>query len=1176
MKTRTPHRFVLLITWISGIIAFTAARHLHAADVFWNPGGTGGDGVWGTGPGDKNWNDVPGALLDNTAWQDGIDDVAVFQDATGGIVTVFDSVQTAGIKQSGANYTINAGSIVMAPDSALNVPFVNVQNGILTIDAPLAGSAGMVKTGGGTLLLSVANPYTGATAIQGGTLNLAGSLASTSLSISSGANLLNQNGGLSNSATLTNAGTLTLNANDTVASYLSNAGSLTNGPGTLFTTSAALNKGSTLGGLLNAVSLTSNGAVLLSGTATAGSASIQSGTLTLSGTLVSDTVGIASGALLLNQSGGLSSTATLTNAGSLTLTVNDTVASYLSNAGTLTNGVGTLFTTSAALNNGSSVAGRLYADIITSNGAVTMSGTVTGKSTTRVQSGTLNLTGTLTTTNLDIATGATLIQNGIIGPSSVGSAVTIVTNEGSLIVQESAVFKTYISNGGLLDVQGGRMITQIVTLNNGSITKGGPFSGNLITTNGAVRIENDALSARTIVASGALDLAGSLSASDVEIANGASLLNQNGGLRNTATVTNAGSLTLSANDTIASYLSNAGTLTNGPGTLFTTSTTLNDGSTIAGLLDSNTLTSDGAVQVTGTVSADDINITSGTLTNTGTLGGATALLNLNQGAALVANGLQPYSLLTTSGAGPGTWQGDLVNTTTVAPGGVGAIGILAVAGNFSQSPGGTLTLDLSAMASDRLDITGSATFDGALELNQAGAAIAPFVPVTVVSAGGYAGNITSLSENLDGAVLFNPGNGTVTRLGLPPGGGGSFFGATRNQTSTWISLYDDVIDPGIPNITSGPGGYEITSGIADVGNPDLLWALAASFTPAGLNAALLNRLSPEVYGGFTDYAMQATRAHQRSALSAPPLEPRDDAKSGAKGGIADARTPLDWEFFAAVDYFRAGTENSRNQGDYDFEGTGVLAGTRTMLREHTQLAVYFGVDDGTIDGELIDADAFGWNFGLLGEHLLHEKSRTRLTAGISYGSYAFDGSRGSASATAAGWAPGRVNFDDGDVDAFDLFVGVDGVAWQKDELTLIPSAGLRYAASTMDSFSETTGGAPGAPIALDVGRDRHESLLLELGLLARVEVNDQLALWGESGVNIGLLDDGRVLAASFATGSRAMRAEADGLDDDSLYLGFGAVYQITEDIRAGVGYRADLRSGADAQQELRLSSSWRF
>jgi uncharacterized protein with beta-barrel porin domain len=187
----------------------------------------------------------------------------------------------------------------------------------------------------------------------------------------------------------------------------------------------------------------------------------------------------------------------------------------------------------------------------------------------------------------------------------------------------------------------------------------------------------------------------------------------------------------------------------------------------------------------------------------------------------------------------------------------------------------------------------------------------------------------------------------------------------------------------------------------------------------------------------------------------------------------------------------------------------------------------------------------------------------------------FDGTRGSASATGAGWAPGNVKFDDVDADAFDMFIGVDGVAWKQDIITMIPSAGLRYARATMDSFSETTGG-PGSPIALNVGRDRHESLLLELGLLAQVEVNSKLALWGEGGVNIGLLDNDRALGASFATGSRGMRAEAEGLDDDSFYLGCGAVYQITENINARLGYRADLRSEAEVQQELRLSSSWRF
>jgi cytoskeletal protein CcmA (bactofilin family) len=701
----------------------------------------------------------------------------------------------------------------------------------------------------------------------------------------------------------------------------------------------------------------------------------------------------------------------------------------------LTNAPGNLFSTTAALNTGSTVAGRLYADHITSNGTVAISGNVTGKSSTSVQSGTLNLTGTLTTTNLNIANGATLIQNGKIG-SSPSFAITVVTNEGSLIVEESANVRSYISNGGLLDIRGGRLITQTVALNKGSTTTGGPFSANLITTFGAVRIENDALSARTVVTGGVLDLIGSLGTNNVEISHGASLLNQNSGLRNTATLTNAGILTLNSDDTIATYISHGGRLGAGPGILFTTNATLNTGSNIEGQLSTGMLTSNGTVHACGTISANSIQITGGTFTNTGTLGNVTTLLNINEGATLVASGIQQYSQLTTTGAGRANWLGDLDNTSTVAPGGVGAVGILAVGGNFTQAPGGVLKMDVSASGNDILEITGSVGFDGTLNLNQSGAAIAPFVPVTLVSADAYNGNIASLVENLDGAVLFNPENGTVTRIAPLAGAGDPFAGATGNQVSSWISLYEDVIDPGFTNITSGAGGYDISSGIADTGNPDLLWALTASFTPGGLNAALLNRLSPEVYVSFSDYAMQATRTHQRSALSAPALEPRDgqksgiasSAKSGAKGGLAEAAAPLDWEFFAAVDYFRAGTDNSRNQADYDFDGMGVLAGARTRPWEQTQLAVYFGADSGSIDGELIDAGALGWNFGVIGEHLIDEKSRTRLRAGMSYGSYAFDGTRGSASATAAGWLPGTVDFDDVDTDAFDLFIGVDGVA----------------------------------------------------------------------------------------------------------------------------------------------------
>jgi autotransporter-associated beta strand protein len=950
MKIRFPSRSATFCLWFAALSGIALGRTLH----YWNVSGTGGDGIWGTSPGEKNWNAVQGAAVGNIAWPDTVDDVAVFQDGIGGIVTLSDFLQTSGMIQNGANYTINAGVITLMPDSMAAAPFIDVKTGALTIDSILAGNNGLIKTGAGSLVLTGSNTYSGVTRILDGSMSLSGSLESASLTIAPGAGMLNQNGGLSIGATVTNAGSLTLDSNDIVAGYVSNGGTLANGTGVLLASTAALNAGSNVAGWLSAGTLTTNGPVLLGGTATAGSASIQSGALNLSGSLVSDRV---------------------------------------------------------------------------------------------------------------------------------------------------------------------------------------------------------------------------------VIARGASLINQNGGLSDTAALTNGGLLSLSVNDKVASYVSNSGTLAGGPGTLFAKTAALNGGSVVAGGLDAGTLTSKGSVFVGGIITADSIGIRSGTLTNTGTLGNATTLLDLRQGATLVADGVERYSLLTTSGSGAATWRGDLRNSTTIAPGGTGAIGILAVDGNLSQSPSGALKFDLSATRSDLMEVSGRALFDGTLELNQSGTAIAPFVPVTVVAAADYGGNITSLKENVDGAVFFNPGNGTVTRMEIPTGSGASFFGATRNQTSTWISLYDDVVEPGITNITRVPGGHDISNGIADTGNPDLLWALGSSFAPGGLNPALLNRLSPEVYGAFSDYAMQATRAHQRSALSAPPLTPRDKSKSGAgtdaKDGIAAKSVPLDWEFFAAMDYFNAGTDNSENQADYDFDGAGVLTGARTRVHERTMLSVYLGADTGTVSGELIDADAFGWTFGVLGEHLLDEKTRTRMVAGMSYGSYRFDGSRGSASATAAGWAPGDADFDAVDTDAFELFVGVDGVAWKKDALTLVPSAGLRYATTTMDSFGETTGGV-GSPIALSVNGDRHESLLCELGLLAWVDVNAKVALWGEGGWNIGLLDEGRTLGASFAKGSRVMRAEADGLGDDSVYLGWGAVYRITEDIRATLGYRADFRSGADAQQEIRLSSSWRF
>lgn len=1417
MKLRRP--FLPLLAVCISCTSRTAA----ATDQYWKTGGSSVN--WSVFPGDKNWNPAPGDPAGISTWPDSGDEVAVFQDAIGGTITVVDSVQAAGLSQNGASYTLNAGTITLVPDAAAAVPFIHTQTGTLTVDSELAGTSGLRKTGTDGLVLSGTNTYSGTTAVTAGSLTLTGSLASTIVDVSAGANLFDNSGGLAPATILTNAGTLTMGANDMVASYISNGGTLAAGLRTLNVTSAELNDGSSVAGNLNGPTLTTNGTVSISGSTYCQTTNIASGTLTLTGEMGVGRINIASGASLLDQSGGIGSRVDLTNAGSLTVDSANSVRAYVSNGGTLAAGFGLLSTGTADLNDGSTVAGLLETGNLTSNGSVVVSGSVTmnGRRIVDIASGTLTLTGTLTRSIVDIAAGASLLDqsggldemarvtsagtftvntaetidrlinnlgtvngsgtltvtgatifnggtlaapltiNGTAGgtftnvtlagtfngqtslngatvsgavngnttstgdvlvsgtvgggslavtggtltltgsstitPVSIAGGATLIdasgglantaaiTNSGILTVKADDTIASYTQNspgvldgtatltatdgivlnggtvagklngnttstgdvlvsgtlgGGSLDVTGGTMTltgitnqrpihilsggrllvensglafapavtndgvltfnganmilsytqngtgtlngTGVLETRSGSTLNGGTVAGNL---RGSTISTGDVVVSGTLgdglldVTGGTLNLTGISTNIPVSIAGGATLIDASGGLSNLATLTNAGTLTVNAPDTILTYQSNGGTLT-GTGSLTATSTaSLFNGSLVSGALTATDLSSHGAVSITGFAGAQSIRIGSGVLTNTGTLT-ATGNLEIATGATLAANGTQSYTLLTTSGPGAGTWQGNLGNAATVAPGGIGSVGHLAVTGHFTNAPGATLNLDLGTGAHDLVTVGGSAIFGGTLALNQI-SPITPFVPIQVVDASAYSGSFTSLTETLDGAAWFNPNDGTVTTLAPPPAGGGNLWNSTANQTSTWIALYDDVIDPQLTNITrAADGSYQITSGIADANNPDLLNALSASFGSGGLDAAVLDRLSPEVYAGFQDYAIHATRSHQRAALEAPSLgfiqAPRPPQDAGAKHALAAPPAPgRPWEYFAAVDYFDAGTDDSPNHADYDLSGFGFIAGARTSLTDRVRVGGYFAVDSGTVDGALIDADATGWSLGLFAKALVHDRSHTLITGGLSYGKYSFDGSRSSLIATSGGtWSPAAAGFSNVDSDALELFLGASSLVYQNDRFRLLPTAGLRYVCGGMDGFTESAGG-PGSPVALAVDEDTYQSALAELSLRGEADLTDRLALDGQIGYSISLGgDDPAVLNSRFASGSRSFRTTADGLDDDAFFLGLGATWQIRDNLGLGLHWRADFRSDADPENRVGLSAGFRF
>ena len=933
MKARSGHRLLSILVITASISTVTVPGITGAATTeYWNPGGSGGSGIWGTSPGDKNWNPVAGAASGNTVWQDTGNEVAVFQDAIGGTITVFTPVQVAGIDQQAVNYAIDAQTITLVPDSAANRPFIHVQTGTLSIDSVLDGTHGLLKTGSGNLLLSGADTYTGTTSVANGALTLSGSLASTSLDIASGATLVDSNGGLAAAAALTNTGTLTINSAESVSSYTQNPG------GTL-----------------------------------AGSAALTvTGTASLSG------------------------------------------------------------------------------------------GTVTGQLLGNTDSG----------GNVLVASGASL-------------------------------------GGGSLTVSGGT-----------------------------------------------LTLAGTATNTPVTIGAGATLVDSNGGLAAAAALTNTGTLTINSAETVSSYTQNPGGTLAGSAALTVTGTASLSGGTVTGQLLGNTL-----------------NVVSGVVTNTGTLGTGTTHLDIAAGARLVGAGTQSYSLLTTSGSGSAVWQGSLTNTATLAPGGAGGVGALQVtSGNFTNSAGAVLKLDIAAASHDLLGTTGSANFAGTLDLNQVGSAVTPFVSIHVVDAAAYSGNFTTLTENLDGAVWFNPASGNIMRIAIPSNGN-SLFGATANQSAAWVALYDDVIDPGITNVSVVPGGnpgYGITSGIASGNNPDLLWALTSSTTAGGLNASLLNHLSPEVYVGLSDYALQATRSHQRSAFAAPAVAP---AQSGGKDA-SPAKWP--WEMFVAADSFHIQSSGSQNQADFELGGGGILAGLRAKPTTRLQLAAYLAGDTGTIDGALIHGVSTGWSLGVLGEAMLEEASDTRLSAGISYGSYTFDGTRNSVAAASGGWLPVAVGFSGVTADALDVSVGVDSVVFSNEHFRLVPAFCVHAATGTMDSFRENSNPAVGSPIALAVGTDHYTSVLAELSLRGEAVVTSKLSVSGQLGISGGVGDDPHVLAARFAKGSRPFQTRSDALSNNSSFFGVSATYQLSSSASVALGYRAEFRSDAGTFNGLNLMSSFRF
>jgi fibronectin-binding autotransporter adhesin len=354
----------------------------------------GGSGVW-QAAGNDNWTNEAGAA--NATYAPG--SFAMFMGAPGGVVTVDNSlgpVTASGMQFVSDNYVVQGGDITLTGPQAI----IRVGDGTSSagsndarIDANLTGSAQLVKSDLGTLILSGTNSYTGGTTIAAGSLVLGNGGTSGSIQgdvVNNGNLGFNRSDAMTFAGTISgsgvllqlNTGTTTLTGANTYSggtvivrgTLIGQATSFGSGQIVIFNPAALVIDQPSDASLANAIdgpgSFAKRGAgnLNLTGTSTfTGQTRVEAGKLSVNGSLANSTVTVASGATL----GGSGSVGTTTIQSGATIAPGNSIGTLTVN-GDLVLAPGSLFEVE--------IAGNGTSDRIAVSGIATVTGSQVGVS----------------------------------------------------------------------------------------------------------------------------------------------------------------------------------------------------------------------------------------------------------------------------------------------------------------------------------------------------------------------------------------------------------------------------------------------------------------------------------------------------------------------------------------------------------------------------------------------------------------------------------------------------------------------------------------------------------------------------------------------------------------------------------------------------------------------------
>ena len=641
-----PLRLGMLMT-----LAALYAPQANAVNRFWDinggAAGSGGTGTWDTAL--TNWNAASDGIAGPfVAWNNAGIDTAGFA-GTAGTVTLGEPIVANSLVFSVGGYTLKGGTLTLAGTT----PGIAANTGTTTISSTIAGTAGLLKSGGGALTLSGNNTFTGGIDVSQGTFG-----ATTDAALGDAGNGVTMASGTALAATgaLASTRVITLNGGAHLAgagvgsARFTGIGAVTAGGGVAMTNAASDYSGAT--------TFSGGGTYSFSSIGNLGQASA----LGAPTTALNGTVGVAAG-------GGLGGSLIYTGTGSTS--DRDWNFANTSSGGNLLRNAGT--------------------------GALVLSGDI---STTQRFS--LGMTFQATSGDMDLS--------GVISSASTRT-MTYSGSAGRLITLEGANTYTGASNISTITVQAstladtgtssalGTGVSGSINLQSGTLSYigGGATSDRTLTIDGASRFANDG--------TGALSYSGATSF--LTGGSGTDTLTLGGSY----TGTNTFSGILSGIGNVV--MQGDGNWVLGGANTYSGTTTVQQGTLTAGSAEAFGA-SKGVIVNGGTLDLNDLTITAPSLAGTGgnvDLGSGTLILNAASGNTTYAGSIGGTGGLTKLGAGTQTLTGANTYTGATAIGGgtlalnFGASGAPASniigAGSSLAMSGGSLTIQGAGAANSQ-------------------------------------------------------------------------------------------------------------------------------------------------------------------------------------------------------------------------------------------------------------------------------------------------------------------------------------------------------------------------------------------------------------------------------------------------------------------------------------------